>query len=193
MLLGRSDSMAAGARSNREKRLAVATAVLVVGAVMFGAIIGPQLEERRVRMARLNSLELKLMKMKADLLVKDRIESVYSRIEPLIACEGTDQQEISLLARNIGALYSNLNVKIRSVKILPVVSDEFYRRLSLKVEMTGDIRDVLSFIYSVETSGSALRIEKVDLKARDITDNVQVTFLITKIVSGREDPEASNG
>jgi len=138
----------------------------------------------------LNGLKLKLMKMKSDLLVKDRIESVYSRIEPLIACEGTDQQEISLLARNLGELYSKLNVKIRSVKILPIARERFYKRLSIKIEMTGHIRDVVSFIYSVEVGGNALRIEKVDLQARDITDNVQGTFLITKIVAERED---SNG
>jgi len=182
--------MVTGVRSSREKRLAFLAVLVVFGAVMFGAIIRPQLDERRFRMQRLNGLKLKLMKMKSDLLVKDRIESVYSRIEPLIMCKGTNQQEISLLARNVGELYSKLKVKIRSVKILPIVRERFYKRLSIKIEMTGHVRDVVSFIYSVEVGGNALRIERVNLQARDITDNVQGTFLITKIVAERE---GSNG
>jgi len=185
--------MAAGARSNREKRLAVVTALLLVCSVMFGAIISPQLEERRIRLERLHGLELKLTKMESDLLMKDRIESVYSQIEPLIARTGTDQQEISLLARNLGELYSKLNVKIRSVKILPVLREQFYRRFSIKVEMTGHVRDVVSYILAVERSDNALRIERIDLKARDITDNVQGTFLITKIVADDGNTEGPNG
>jgi len=168
---------------NREKFLAVIAAVVIAAVVALSAVINPQLERRKARLEQLRQLQLKLAKMKSDLLVKDRIEKIYSKVEPLIASTGPNQQEISLFTRELSDLYSNLKVKIRSVKILPVTEEKFYRRLSIKVEMTGHIKSILRFIFSVETYQNPIRIEKLDLQAREIIDNVQASFLVTKIVA----------
>jgi len=171
----------------RERFLAAVTAVVVVGATLFTIIIAPQLQRRKDRLNHLIQLQLNLAKMKSNLLIKDRIDRTYEKIEPLISSVGTDQQEISVLTRQLSELYKNLNVRIRSVKILPVENERFYRRLNLRVEMTGHIRDILQFIRSVEAHSSPLRIEKLQLSAEQINDNVRATFMITKVVERPQD------
>jgi Tfp pilus assembly protein PilO len=180
------NSVKNSSRSNREKVLVVITVSVALSASIFIVVIEPQLKEHKTRLMRMNQLQLKLTKMKGDLLVKDRIDSVYAQIEPLIASSGTDQQEISLLTRELSDLYSKRNVKTRTIKILPLTNEEFYRRLSVRIEMSGHIREILDFIASIERHPNPIRIEQFDIKSREIVDNVEVTFVITKVVAKPE-------
>lgn len=178
--------MSGGTKNNHEKPLAVTAALVIIGAVAFTAIIKPQLKRRKLHLERMHELQLKLTRMKGDLLIKDRIDNIYSEIEPLITGSGTDQQEISQFTRELSNLYSKPNVKIRSVKILPIANEKFYRRLSIKIEMSGLVRNILNFILSVEKYPHPIRIEQFTLKAREIADNVRASFLITKVIAEPE-------
>ena len=177
------NSVISSSRSNREKVLVVITVIVALSVSIFIVVIEPQLKEHKTRLMRMNQLRLKLTKMKGDLLVKDRIDSIYAQIEPLIASSGTDQQEISLFTRELSDLYSKRDVKTRTIKILPLTNEEFYRRLSVRIEMSGHIRETLNFIASIEKHPNPLRIEQFDIKSREIVDNVEATFVITKVVA----------
>ena len=170
-------------KNSREKFLAVITVCLVVCAVVFVVIIEPQLKKRRASLERMHQLQLKLTKMKGDLLIKDRIDNIYSQIEPLIAGDGTDQQEKSKFTRELSGLYSKLNVTITSTTILPTVDEHFYRQLSAKIEMHGHVREVFNFVLAVEAQSNPVKIEQFHFKAREIIDNINASFLITKVVA----------
>lgn len=167
----------------REKYLAVATALVVLGVGVLTLVVEPPLKERRARRARLIDLQMKLATLKGDLLVRNRIDKMYRQVEPFIAASGNDQQEMSVFTRELSDVYSNLNVKTRSVKLLPTVNEEFYRLLSVKIEMQGPIRHIMRFIQLVEAHASPLRIEQFGLKAREITDDVHASFSVTKVVA----------
>jgi Tfp pilus assembly protein PilO len=185
-IFGMTNSVINSSRSNREKVLVVITVSVALSAAIFIVVIEPQLKEHKARSMRMNQLSLKLTKMKGDLLVKDRIDSVYAQIEPLIASSGTDQQEISLFTRELSDLYSKRNIKTRTIKILPLTDEEFYRRLSIRIEMSGHIREILNFVASIETHPNPIRIEQFDIKSREIVDNVEASFVITKVVAKPE-------
>jgi Tfp pilus assembly protein PilO len=173
-------------RKSREKVLAAVTISVVLGAVIFTVVIEPQLKKRKACLMQMGQLQLKLAKMKGDLLIKDRIDSIYSQIEPFIVDSGTDQQEISLFTRDLSDLYSRLNVKTRTIKILPVASEEFYRRLSVRIEMSGPIREILNFTASLETHSNPVKIEQLDVKAQEIADNIEASFVVTKVVARQQ-------
>jgi Tfp pilus assembly protein PilO len=175
--------MAAVMKNNREKLLAALTAAIMAGAVTFITIIEPQLKERQAHLERMHDLQLQLTKMRGDLLIKDRIDEIYAQIGTLIVSNGTEQQEKSLFTRELSNLYSRLDVKIRSITILPPMNEEFYTRLAVKIEMSGHIRNILNFIFAAEMHASPIRIEQFDLKTREIFDNIRVSFLITKVVA----------
>ena len=121
------------------------------------------------------------------MLIKDQIDNVYSRIEPLITSNGTDQQEKSRFTREVSDLYSKLDVIITSTTILPTTNEDFYRRLSAKIEMHGHVKEVLNFILAVEAHLTPIRIEQFQIKVREVVDNIHASFVVTKVVA---EPEA---
>ncbi len=112
-------------RVTRPILLAAATAGVLLSVGMFTLVVEPRLKERHARRAEARALQAKLTKLQADLRVRHRIDQMYEQIAPLIAGSGSDQQEISTFTRELGNLYSALNVKTRSVKLLPTTQEEF--------------------------------------------------------------------
>jgi Tfp pilus assembly protein PilO len=167
----------------REKLLAIATAVILVSVFLFTTVINPQLEVHRVLSGRLAQLQLDLTRARGNLLIKDRIEKVYTQIEPLIAAQGNQQQQISDFARLLDRIYSKLDVKIRSVKILPAVDETYYCKLAIRIEMTGFVRDFLRFVEEVEQRTEPIRIEQFDVTSQETKDAVMASMIISKIVS----------
>jgi len=170
-------------RASRQTLLAAVAAVVILAAAIGTLVVEPRLKERKARLARMQELQVKLARLQGNLLVRNRIDGMYEQIEPLIAGGGSDQQEMSVFTRELSDLYAGLNIKMRSVKLLPTVKEEFYRLLSVKIEMQGHVRDVLRFVLLVEAHSSPLRIEQVGLKAREVTDEVYASFLVTKVVA----------
>ncbi len=180
--------MAVGDSKKRQKLLAAATAIVLGSVFLFTSVIDPQLKKHKDLTAQYSQLQLELTKAKGNLLIKDRIEKAYSQIEPLIAAEGNEQQQISEFTRLLDQIYSKLNVKIRSVKILPVADESHYQKLSIRIEMTGFIKDFLKFTESVEQHTEPVRIEQFDLTCQETKDTVMASMIISKIVSKDNKP-----
>jgi Tfp pilus assembly protein PilO len=167
----------------REKLLAIVTTVILGSIFLFTTIIDPQLKKHKTLSNRLSQLQLELTRARGNLLIKDRIEKAYTQIEPLIAAQGSQQQQISNFTRLLDQIYSKLNVKIRSVKILPVTNENYYRKLTIKIEMKGFVEDFLKFIEVVEQHTEPIRIEQLDLTSQEAKDTVMASMIISKVVS----------
>ncbi|HPS55057.1 MAG TPA: type 4a pilus biogenesis protein PilO, partial [Sedimentisphaerales bacterium] len=162
---------------------AVLTMTVITAAVIFVSIVNPKLTEHKTKLQQLSNLQLRLTKIKNDILIKDRIDNLYQQIEPLLESGENQQQEISLFTRQLSDIYSNLDMKIRSVKILPVNNDDFYRKLAIKLEMSCHIKELLTFVHELETIDQPVKIEKLDLKTDDTVDNIKLSLLISKVVA----------
>jgi len=167
----------------REKLLAIVTAAILISIFLFTTIIDPQLKKYNALSSQLSQLQLDLTRARGNLLIKDRIEKAYTQIEPLIAAKGTQQQQISDFTRLLDQIYSKLNVKIRSVKILPVADENYYRKLTIRIEMKGFAKDFLKFIEAVEQHTEPIRIEQFDLTVQESKDTIMASMIISKIVS----------
>jgi len=167
----------------REKLLAIVTAAILGSIFLFTTIIDPQLKKHKALAAQYTQLQLNLTRAKGNLLIKDRIEKVYTQIEPLIAAQGSEQQQISDFTRLLDQIYSKLNVKIRSVKILPATDESYYRKLTIRIEMKGFVKDFLKFIEAVEQHTEPVRIEQFDLTVQESKDTIIASMIISKIVS----------
>ena len=171
------------AMSKRERLLAILTAATIASVIIATLVIEPQIKRRKAYLAKLHEQQLQLTKMRRNLLLKNRVDQVYKEIEPLAAGTRGDQQEISAFTREVGDLYSGLSVRTRSVKLLPIVHEPYYRQLSLRIEMQGHVREILRFVRSVETHDKPIRIDELALKARETADQIEGAFLITKVVT----------
>jgi Tfp pilus assembly protein PilO len=158
------------------------TVAVILGGLLFAAVVRPQWQRRRQGLQDVRGLQLTLAKMRGDLLVKDRIEAVYAQLQPYMGQHGSDQQEISAFTRDLNDMYSKLKLKIRSMKILPITREPSYRRFSVKIEVEGASSHVLALVSAVATHPDPIRIDQFDLKAQSVTDQVQGSFAISKIV-----------
>lgn len=170
-------------KRNHEKILVVITAIVVLSALTFSIIIEPQLKGRKSRLDHMNKLQLKLTKMTNDVSMKERTDKLYSVYEPFIAGSGTDQDEISLYTRELRSLYQNLKVNIRTVTINPIVREDFFKQLSVKIEMSGNIKEILKFIYMIDNYNKPIHTELLDIISQEPTDTVKASFVITKVVA----------
>ncbi len=170
-------------RTNREKALAAITGISILGVAVYAMLVEPQVIRRSARLEQLAQAQLTFTKMSADVLIKDRIDNIYRRLEPLIVSSGADQQEISLFTQELQKLYDKRNLKIRSVKIMPTTKEPFYRRLAIKVEMVGEVGDILGFIRALESHPRPIKIERLDLIAKQIAGRIQASFIVTKVVT----------
>ena len=172
----------------REKRLAIVTAAILGSVFLFTTIIDPQLKKHKALFSRFAQLQIDLTKARGNLLIKDRIEKAYTQIEPLIAAQGSQQQQISNFTRLLDQIYSNINVKIRSVKILPVADESYYRKLAIRIEMKGFVKDFLKFIEIVEQHTEPIKIEQLELTSQETKDTVMASMIISKVVSVENRP-----
>jgi hypothetical protein len=74
-------------------------------------------------------------------------------------------------------------MKIKSVKIQPVQEEASCRKLMVRVEMTGKIGRMVSFISAAAGTPEAIRIEQFTLQAEEQADIVQGSFLISKVIA----------
>ncbi len=172
----------------REKGLAVVTAIFLCSIFLFITIIDPQVKKHNALSNRIIQLQLDLTRARGNLLMKERIEKAYAGIEPLIAAQSSSQQQISDFTRLLDQIYSKLSVKIRSVKILPDSDENYYRKLSIRIEMTGSVKDFLKFIDAVEQHTQPIKIEQFDLTSQETKDMVIASMIISKIVSTGDNP-----
>lgn len=175
--------MAVENSNKRETILIIITAITLILVFIFITIIDPQLKKRKVLSGKLSQLQLDLTRAKCNLMIKDRIERMYAQIEPMIAVEGSQQQQISNFTRLLDQTYSKLGMKIKSVKILPVTDQSYYQKLSIKIEMTGFVKDFLKFVEAIEKHKDPVKIEQLELTCQETTDAVLVSVIVTKIVS----------
>ncbi len=167
----------------REKFLAGFTAVLILSALIYIAAVKPCIKACATRIDQIEKLKAELVMIRADMLVRDKIEERYEYIKSLLGDEGSNQQQISRFCSELNGMYEKLPLQVRSIKIMPVAEDKFCRKLSVKIEFTGHIKEIMKLISAVELSDSAIGLEQMEIKASQTTDVVGGTFLLSKIVN----------
>ncbi len=120
--------MIKGKKKSNEKKLVIITAVVLVAVVMYTGVIEPQMIRRKESIQKKQQLQLDLTRMKADMLLRDRIEKKYAQLKSMMQSAGTDQQEISRFSRELNDIYTKLPVKIKTIKILPLQEERFYKK-----------------------------------------------------------------
>jgi len=168
--------------NQREKILGLSTAILIASVVFYVGMLEPQIKQHRALQKDLHNLQIRYTKMQTDVLMRDRINHAYEQVQHLIASTETEQQQISILTRELSDIYSNQDVKIKSVKILPSLKEPHYTQLTIKAELTGNVRNFIKLIGSLEVLNKPIRIDSFELRAQEATDMIHASLIITKIV-----------
>ncbi|UCG49932.1 MAG: hypothetical protein JSU94_09135 [Phycisphaerales bacterium] len=175
--------MKTSAKTGREKYLGVIALGVAIICVMFVVVIEPQLKQRKALLKRMYGLNLKLTKMQGDLLIKDRIDRIYAKLEPLIASSGTELRERVLLLTELRNMCSKAGVNPARQTLPPAENEDYYSRLSANIEIDGHVKDIVNFVITVEASPDPIRIESFNFNATNVEDNIHASFVISKIIA----------
>ena len=170
----------------REKFLLVSTLVLVVSWAFYSWVAWPLIEQYRSGKVEVGELSVALAKMKADVLLKDEIDREYEQVKGLLFSESQSAgQDISDFTSELGGLYSRFNVRVRTIKIQPAVNSEAYKKLTIKMELAGNIREIAGFVSALDKLEKPIKIERLELRADRMADSVVAGFVLTKIVASQ--------
>lgn len=169
--------------SKRQKILLVITCVFLGGVIFNAAFLRPFRLKKMLLSKQLEDSTNKLAKMRMDLKIKDKIESSYKKVSELFQGSDKKTQEISTFTREISSIYSQHDLKIRSVNILPDEKKTNYKKLFLKIEMIGAVKSMFSFIKGVTEQESPLKIETLHMKAAEVSGHVRAEMIISKLTS----------
>lgn len=168
-------------KNKREKVVGVMAGVFLVSVMFYVMVVEDGIVKYRDKTRELESVKIGYFKMRSDMMLKDRITKKFGEIEDSVASAGGAQQEISAFSNELNNIYSKFGVSVRSIKILPVVNEEFYRKIKIKLEVEGGAKEIARLIEGIEENEQAYNLEKINIKAKQTTDNVVCGFVISKI------------
>lgn len=172
--------------SKREKTLALITGIVILGTLALTAVVDPQLDRRNRLRDEKAQLELRATKIQKDLYLKNHVESLYAQIRPFLSSAYDETRETSSFIREIREVYTQLNLKPRLLSQEATRRENGYTILSLRIDLSANIKPLLHFIDAVEQSHSPIAIRRCELKADNIKGSIIASFIITKVIATKE-------
>jgi len=181
---------------SREGRLGIVLVCILAGVMVDHLAIKPGLERQRALRRELADLRVRWSRIKADLAMQHHVQICWEEIKGQLVVpssselsEGrvtnktsSDEQQLARFTRELADLYDGLAVQIDAVTIMPIVSEEHYRKLSVQLVMEGSIREILNFLVAVAQTKSPLRLHRIQLSCKDRPDYLRASFALSKIV-----------
>ncbi len=167
--------------SKRERKFALTTVVIVCALGIFDLFIYPAIYRWRRLGQEVTRLDAELLRMERNLELRERIESEFKEYESQILAEGSDEQEVAKLLREIEDLSRNVGFYILSLKPLPISDQGFYKKYTIQLEGEGEMRTVGSFLHRLGTSQQLLKVERLELSARTGTKLLRANIRIGRV------------
>lgn len=176
---------------NRQKFLLVLTAVAVALFAGDYLVLTPLQKAWKARSTRIAQLEEKI---RAGRGVLDREQALRSRWQAMTA---------NTLPKNLSAAEQKLlqafdewsresRLNLTSLNPQWRTDAEEYMTLQCRVEAAGDLGTITSFLYSIETDPMAIRVDSLELSARDATGSqVAMTLQVSGLVLTLDEQERS--
>ena len=166
----------------RQRSIAVITIIVIIAALLYLLVVAPAITKIRKQKLAMLQLRAELSRVRADMKAKDRTEQQYEKVKFLFSSAGSAQQDISQFSKQLNSMYADVDIQIRSIKIMPVEEHKYYRKISIKLEFTGPVRDVFMLLFKIETA-AAISIDKMAIRAGRSIDKITATVLLSKITA----------
>lgn len=169
--------------SERERRAALLTAIVLAGVGVYIWIVEPPLVRQAELRDEVAQLRIALTKMRSNIQLRDRIENQYAAAQTTMRQSVSPSQEMARFARLLSDLYTPLGVQMTSVRPLPDVQEQYYAKYSLRLEMAGSVADVAKFLAAVAQVADPIGVEWMELTCKDQPGVVIASLIVTRIVT----------
>lgn len=176
--------------ANNRNRLLVITVAVCLGLLILDRIVlGPMLEGWKQREARIAKLETQIAKGEALLSHKAGYEARWD--EMVKNSLPAEQSEAELMIYSALNDWSKSGLSLNSQRPQPwVIEKDGTRHVDFRVLATGSIGSIARFLYDVEQDPRALRVQDIEISARDDAgSNLSLNMLLTGVTlrGGRND------
>ncbi|MBF0253005.1 MAG: hypothetical protein HQL29_04235 [Candidatus Omnitrophica bacterium] len=169
---------------NREKILLGCIAVLLLLFSVERFIVSPfsgKLEITRIKMKNAESRLNRLYRLDAQ---SDSIKNVYAEIKNFIEASQAGEDILPAVMNEMENIAYQNEVKLINMKPEQPDNEEknFYKTRDITLKIEGQQKDIITFIYKIETGSYALRISRIDMKVQDeklgiMECNINIEFL----------------
>lgn len=151
--------------SKREKKIFYITLIVLACALFFKLVLGGMFGlDRRLT----QELEAKVIALKRarQISKKGSAQKDYETLVAALKIEKGPDEEMARLFSEIEDKAKKSAVNILNIRPQEIEDKKFYKRFALELRLEGSSKDIIQFIYYLESSPLLLRIDKLTLSSR---------------------------
>jgi Tfp pilus assembly protein PilO len=169
--------------TNQEKMIFLVASIFVIVASVDRFLISPVHSKLQFIDKEIVSKITSIKTQEDILLRKDRIEIEAAKYKGLITSEGSEEEEISSLMKEVETIANKAAVYLLDMKPSNMKEESGYKKYQVILNAEGNFAKIIEFMYNIETSKKLLKIEKLQLspKSKD-SDVLKCNILISKII-----------
>jgi len=152
--------------SKREKAVLSITVSLIFVFLIYNFAIQPITAKFEALKKKILINERKLKKNLSVLGQKDMVESEYLKYSQLLKQKDSDEQEMSALLSDIESIAQEVAIRVTNMKPKGVKSVNFYKRLSVDIEVEAELNEITKFIYNLQKEPHLLSVDNLRLKQK---------------------------
>ena len=153
------------ALSEREKRLAVITAVIIILTVFFSFILEPQIKKISKAKKELKKISFQLEKNLEICRQKKFIEEKHLLLRKEIIAQAPPEEELSELLSELQGFARTSKIIPISIEPLPIKKYDFFRELTIEMSSQGELAGLTAFLYKLKHSSHRFIVNKFLLSA----------------------------
>lgn len=114
---------------------------------------------------------------------KEWIERRYAELTSNLKAKGSDEQDVSLMQDEIGALAKLTGVKVNKTKPRPIENKPDTKRCLIELDCEGNLVQLADFIYRMQVSPEVLRVEELRLSLENQKESLlRAALLVSKVL-----------
>jgi type II secretory pathway component PulM len=113
---------------------------------------------------------------------RDKVDREYARYRKYLRAVGTDEKETSRILGTIEGVARVTKVNLLDTKPRESRDEGWYKQFNVEIEMESTMADLTRFLYRLNQTPEALRVEKIQISARGKdSPYVRTSALVSRI------------
>ena len=150
--------------NKKELNLLILCCIIITTVLSYVIIIEPFLKRYKSIRGEIQARQVKLLKLKRTLLLKEPVELSYLEILPRLSQAGSDEEKYALFLKEVELTSRRNNIYITTLKPISVKKDNNKtKEYIIKVEAEGRLDSLAKFLYALPESGLLLSLEQLQI------------------------------
>ncbi|GEM_PF-3558808 len=151
--------------SKRERTIFYITVFLIAFFLFFKFVFEGMLKFNAHLNQELHNKQIQL-KRAGQIAKKGSVQKDYEALIAALKMEKNPQEEMARLLSEIDRIAKDSAVNVLNIRPQEIEDKKFYKRFSVDLRLEGENRNIMRFVFYLESSPLLLRIDKFNLAAR---------------------------